>query len=101
MPWECPQLHPKRFDANLKDAMGMSPIKYYLCSKMIVLFLEFDFFWEKFVYTLVNTNCTFTGKCSFHKKEFTKSFEEIGKINKLFLPFDRKLIHKRIFSCPN
>ena len=75
--------------------------KYYLRSKMIVPFLEFDFLWEKFVYTLVNTNCTFTGKCSFHKKEFTKSFEEIEKVNKLFLPFDRKLIHKRIFSCPN
>ena len=63
--------------------------------------LEFNFFWEKFVYTLVNTNCTFTGKCSFHKKEFTKSFEEIEKVNKLFLPFDKKLIHKRIFSFPN
>ena len=74
---------------------------YYLRSKMVVPFLEFDFLWEKFVNTLVNTNCTFTGKCSFHKKEFTKSCEEIGKVNKLSLPFDRKIIHKRIFSCPN
>ena len=28
MRWDWPQLHPKRFDANLKDAMGLAPIKY-------------------------------------------------------------------------
>ena len=69
---------------------------------MIIPFLEFDIFWEKFVYyTLVDKNCTCTGNCYFNKKEFIKSFEEIGKVNKLFLPLDRKLIHKRIFCCPN
>ena len=68
---------------------------------MIVPFLEFGIFREKLVYTLVDKNCTFTGKCYFHKKEFIISFEEIGKLNKLFLPFDGKLIHKRIFSSPN
>ena len=45
------------------DSRSFAPKK-----KPVVLFLEFDFFWEKFLYTLVNTNCTFTGKCSFHKK---------------------------------
>ena len=84
-----------------KCAMVHIRIWYYLRSKMIVHFLEFEIFWEKFVNTLVDTNCTFTGKCSFHKKEFMKSCEEIGKVNKLFLPFDRKLIYNRIFSCSN
>ena len=36
---------------NLKGKIGIF-ILYYLRSKMIVPFLEFDIFWEKFVYTL-------------------------------------------------
>ena len=36
-----------------------------------------------------------------NKKGFIKSLQEIGKVNNLFLPFDRKLIHKRIFCCQN
>ena len=64
---------------------------------MIVPFLEFDFLWEKFIYTLVNTNCTFTGKCSFHKKEFTKSIEEIGKVTNFFSPLTENPFTKEYF----
>ena len=67
---------------------------------MIVPFLEFDIFWEKFVYTLVKHIALSQENVPFTKKIDQKSVE-IGKVNKLFLPFDRKLIHKRIFSCPN
>ena len=35
------------------------------------------------------------------RKELIKSLEEIGKVYKPFLPCDRKLIHRRILSCPN
>ena len=71
------------FSWDVFDIIPGKPAKidnlYYLRSKMIVLFLEFDFFWEKFLYTLVNTNCTFTGKCSFHKKNSPKVLKKLEK----------------------
>ena len=48
------------------------PLNFYrrisIREERVVPFLELDIFWEKFDYNLVDTNYTFTGKCSFHKK---------------------------------
>ena len=53
---------------------GESEVKmmYYLRSKMIVPFLEFDIFWEKFVYFLVTKIALSQENVPFTKKNAPK-----------------------------
>ena len=73
--------------------------KYYLCSKMIVPFLEFDIFWEKFVYFLVpkialsQENVPFTKKIDQKfcrnwksKQTFSTLWQKINSQKNIFLP---------------
>ena len=62
--WLCQRQTNLQIRDRKEESTGIGEVhsgKYYLRSKMIVPFLEFDFLWEKFVNTLVSTNCTFTG----------------------------------------
>ena len=52
---------------------------YYLHSKMIVHFLEFDIFWEKFVYALVAQIALSRETVHFTKKNLSKVLKIMKK----------------------